>query len=261
MLGFASGIAGRAHRAVEADGVATAVMGTFGISAVVWAAFVICPALLLRAPREPLARMDAIVAAFAVAAFALPVWPPTWVALTGIALYLLVYDAFALRGRPPCPMHRGAWVLLAITGAMFWGHLLLSVASGPILATDALLVGWLAGADTIGNLVRFGDGTGYVWIAPSCSSLANLSLAVLCWTLFSQSRGLGRSWAGAGWCLLACLSVVAINVTRISLMVLYRGYFELIHGPAGAAAASWLSVAAVLGVCLYGTRHDRLTHA
>lgn len=216
--------------------------------------------MLLRAPREPLTRTDSIVAACALGAFALPLGSASWVALTGLALYLL-RDAVALRGCSPSPVHRGAWVLLAITGAMFWGRLLLSSASGPILGADALLVGRLAGTETVGNTVRFADGAGYVWIAPGCSSLANISLAILCWVLFAQSRGFGWSLGGVGWCLLACLCVVAINVARIGLMVLYREHFDLIHGPTGATVASWLSVAAVLGVCLYGTRRGRLAHA
>ena len=260
VLGFANGIARRMYDVVVSDGTAAAFAGAFGISAVVWVAFVVCPALLLRVPREPLTRTDPIVAACALGAFALPLGSASWIALTGLALYLL-RDAVTPRGRPPSPVHRGAWVLLAITGAMFWGRLLLSSASGPVLGADALLVGWLAGTETVGNTVRFADGAGYVWIAPGCSSLANISLAILCWVLFAQSRGFGWSLQGFGWCLLACLCVVVINVTRIGLMVLHREHFDLIHGPTGIAVASWLSVATVLGVCLYGTRRGRLAHA
>lgn len=257
VLGFANGIARRVYESIVGEGAISAFAGAFGISAVVWVAFVVCPAVLLRAPREPFGRMDAIVAACALVGFVLPLGAASWVALTGLALYLL-RDAFTGRRRPSSPLHRGAWILLATTGAMFWGRLLLSSASGPVLGADALLVGWFAGTETVGNTVRFADGAGYVWIAPACSSLANISLAILCWTLFAQSRGLGWSWGSIGWCVLACLCVVAVNVARIGLMVLYREHFDLIHGPTGAAVASWISVALVLGVCWYGTRRGRL---
>ncbi|MDI3308502.1 MAG: hypothetical protein QJR07_15525 [Acetobacteraceae bacterium] len=258
VLGFANGIAGRAQGAFLHDGAAEAFINAFNISVVVWVAFVACPAMLLREPRESLRRADLVMAAGVLAAILLPFGPLSWIALTGLALYIL-HDHPSLGGgsQPLSPVHRGAWILLAITGAMFWGRLLLLSASGPILSADALLAGWLAGTETAGNTVRFADGEGFVWIAPYCSSLANISLAILCWVLFAQYRGLGWSWANAGWCLLACLSVVAVNVTRIGLMVLHREKFDLIHGPVGSSIANWLSVAAVLGICMWGTRGAR----
>jgi hypothetical protein len=261
ILGFANGIVDRVHGAVMADGAAAALMITFNISAIVWIAFFVCPLLLLRAPRKPLDRADLIVAAGALATFMLPLGPLNWIALSGLALYIL-RDSFALRGRQPLsPAHRGAWILLATTGVMFWGRLLLSSASGPVLEADALLIGWIAGTEQVGNTVRFADGEGYIWIEPGCSSLTNVSLAILCWVLFTQSRGLRWSFGNTAWCLLACLCVVAINITRISLMVLHREHFELIHGVTGTTIASWLSVAAMLGICAFGTRRGRLAHA
>jgi hypothetical protein len=258
VLGFANGIVGRVQGAVLYDGLAIALFETFNISAVVWVAFVACPLMFLREPRQPLLRTDLVVAAGVLMAFVLPLSPLSWVALTGLALYIL-RGSFTLRDRQLLsPMRSGAWILLAITGAMFWGRALLLSASGPVLGTDAYLVGWLAGTETIGNTVRFADGDGYIWIAPYCSSLANISLAILCWVLFAQFRGVGWSFRNLGWCLLACLSVVVINVTRIGLMVLHQEQFDLIHGPIGAAVASWLSIVVVLGVCMWGTRRARL---
>ncbi|HJS84355.1 MAG TPA: hypothetical protein VJ779_02730 [Acetobacteraceae bacterium] len=254
ILGFVNGITGRAHNAIVNHGPTAALLDTFGISAIVWVAFFACPALLLRAPRERLRRADLIVAACALAAFMLPITPLSWIALTGLALYLL-------RDRQPrSEAHCGAWILLAITGAMFWGRLLMLTFNGPILAADALLASWFAGTDHAGNTVRFADGEGYVWIAPPCSSLANASLAVLCWVLFMQFRGLKWSLGNVGWCLLACVAVTAINVTRIGLMVLHRDAFDVIHGPLGAAVASWLSMGVMLGIGMVGTRRGRLAH-
>ncbi|WP_305671985.1 hypothetical protein [Falsiroseomonas sp.] len=259
VLGFANGIVGRVQEGVVNEGIATALFATFNISAVVWVAFVACPLMFLREQRQPLLRTDMVVAAFVMMAFILPFWPLSWVALTGLAFYIL-RGSFTLRGRQPySPMRSGAWILLATTGTMFWGRVLLHSASGPVLGADAVLVGWLAGTETIGNTVRFADGDGYVWIAPACSSLANISLAILCWVLFAQFRGVEWSFQNIGWCLLACLSVVVINVTRISLMVLHQEHFDLIHGTIGATVASWLSIAVVLGICMWGTRRARLS--
>ena len=50
-----------------------------------------------------------------------------------------------------------------------------------ILAVDASLVSWLLGTHRTGNLVEFADKSGQLVIFPACSSLANVSLAFLCW--------------------------------------------------------------------------------
>lgn len=258
VLGFANGTIARASSAVAEHGTAGALLNTLGISALVWAAFFVCPALMLQGPRESPTRGDLVVGACALAAFMLPASWPSWVALTGLALHLL-RDRLGLRGpRPLSPVHRGAWVLLATTGAMFWGRVLLHLAGDLVLGADAVLVAWLARSPRFGNTVQLADGTGHIWIAPACSSVANVSLAVLCWVLFAQLRGLRWSAANAGWCLLACLAVVGINVARIGLVVLNRDHYDLVHGTVGAAVAGALTAAATVAICAYGVRRGRL---
>ena len=66
-------------------------------------------------------------------------------------------------------------------------------------------------------MVRFVHDGDYLVIFPSCSSLANMSLAFLCWITISEWVGHHRSVRDLGWCLLACGSVIVINVGRISL--------------------------------------------
>ena len=264
ILGFANGIAGRVHLSVIRDGVAVALANTFSISAVVWIAFVACPMLLLRIPREAPTRADLTMAACALGAFMLPLDPLSWVALTMLALYILRDTLLAFTRCRPEPLsfaHRGAWVLLATTVVMLWAKLLLAIASNMILRLDAILVGWLSGTRRVGNTVQFADGAGAIWIEPPCSSVANVSLAVLCWTLFAQARGLRWTMANAGWCLLACLAVVGINAARIGSMALNRDQFDLIHGPMGTTIVSWLTVAAMVGICALGTRQGSLSRA
>ena len=261
ILGFANGITGRVQGVLDDDGLGAAVVNTFNISALVWAAFIACPLLLLCSPKDRITRTDRIVAACALGAFLFPIAPMSWVALTGLAFYL-IWD----RGPGPGPRHlspayRSGWILLATTGAMFWGRALLLCLSEPILGSDALLISWFTGAERAGNALRFADGNGSLWIAPGCSSLSNVSLAILCWVLVAQSRGLTWSLRNVRWCLTVCFSVIAINVIRIGLMVMHKDYFDLIHGPAGAAVSNWLIVAVVLAGCLYGTRRGRLARA
>lgn len=244
LLGFANGIVARVGAAIAEDP-AGALFGTFGISALVWIAIGVCAVTLWRDDAPADAR-DAAVGGAALVAILLPVDWLSWIALTGLALHLLRSGRAAARA---------GWILLTVTGAMFWGRVLLVVAGEAVLRADAALAGWLVGVPREGNTLRFADGGGYVWIAAPCSSLTNLSLAILCWVLFAQLRGLRWTWRGALWCLAAAASVVAINTARIGLIVTHRESFELLHGPVGGAIAGWATMLAVVAICAWGTRH------
>jgi hypothetical protein len=117
-------------------------------------------------------------------------------------------------------------------------------------------VGWLVGTPRSGNAIQLADGSGYLWIAPACSSLANVSLAILCWVTVSKGVGRSGSLRDVGWVALACAAVVAINVTRISLIGFYPAYFDLLHGPVGATVASWLTLGITVTICLLAVRRD-----
>jgi exosortase/archaeosortase family protein len=139
---------------------------------------------------------------------------------------------------------------------MFWGRLLFAILSDLILQGDATLVGWLVGTPRLGNAIQLVDGSGYLWIAPRCSSLANISLAILCWVTIAKALNHPGSLRDVGWVLVACAAVVVINVTRISLIGLHPEQYELIHGLVGSAVASWTTLGVTLGICLLGARHD-----
>ncbi|WP_112662156.1 hypothetical protein [Microvirga flavescens] len=249
-LGFINGISERVAVAVAENGITAALIGTFDISIIVWGAFAIGVAYLLREPSASPGRADWIVAAVTFAGFMVPVVPLSWLAISGLASHVLRTSERASF------THRGAWILLALTIPMFWGRLLFATFSDVILRADATLVGWLVGTHRLGNAVEFADGSGYLWIAPACSSLANVSLAILCWVTISKVLNRAGSWGDAAWISLACIAVIAINVTRISLIGLHREQFELIHGPVGATITSWAILGATVGICLLGVRRD-----
>lgn len=261
IVGFANGVAFDATRSVVRYGGWNALTSTFDISALVWIAFYVCPTLMAREPREALSRPDVAVASVAVVAFMLPVPWLSWFTLTGLASYLLYYSHVVRSQGYPGTLDRGAWVLLAVTGAMFWGRLLLLLAGDHIVRADAVLVSWLTGTQRLDNILQSADGSGYVWIAPGCSSLTNVSLAVLCWVLFAQYHGLRGSRLNMGWCLLACLSVLSINAVRISLIVLHGEYYDVLHGRLGVGVAGWLTVLTTVAICYYGVRRGRLAQA
>src|SRR5690606_21367695 len=133
--------------------------------------------------------------------------------------------------------------------------------SDVVLAADAVLVAAIAGTGANSNLVPFADGTGSLWIAPECSSVTNLSLALLCCVLVVKATG--REWTARNvtFGLLACLAVVAINVVRIASVAVHPDQFELVHGHTGAAVAGALSAGVVIGLCLMGIAGDAKVRA
>jgi exosortase/archaeosortase family protein len=254
-VGFVNGISERVSHAVADTGIAAALVSTFDISAIVWGAWVLSLVFLLRSPTQSVSRSDWLVATGALLAFLVPVVPLSWLALAALAIHLLRTPSH------PSLLHRGAWILLALTVPMFWSRLLFAALSGSILQADATLVGWLVGTPRLGNAIQFVDGSGYLWIAPACSSLANVSLAILCWvTVAKVSDRRGSLW-DLVWVALACLAVIVINVSRISLLGLYPEHFDLIHGSVGAAAASWLILGVTVAICLFGARRELAARA
>jgi hypothetical protein len=93
-------------------------------------------------------------------------------------------------------------------------------------------------------------------IFPACSSLANMSLAFLCWITVSEFMGHRRALGDLWYCLLACSSVLAINVGRMSLMGISVRHYEAIHSQIGDAVANAMIIIVTLGWSLLGVRRE-----
>jgi exosortase/archaeosortase family protein len=171
-------------------------------------------------------------------------------ALTALSLYILLFaDDHSSR-------RRGAIILLATTVPMLWSRMLFNFFANFMLEIDASLVGWALGTDRVGNMVRFADDTGYLVVFPSCSSVANMSLAFLCWITISVS--LRHRWSPQDllWGFFACASVVTVNVTRMSLMGLSQEHFEAIHSQWGDAIANVIMLGLSVGFSVLGVRRE-----
>ena len=129
----------------------------------------------------------------------------------------------------------------------------------PLLDIDASMVGWLLGTSQNGNMVRFADGSGALVIFPACSSLAGVSLAILCWVAVCQATQHKRSAFDLVWCGLACASVVLINISRLSIMGLSEWCYQTMHGQWGSTSANVLTLALVAGFSLLGVRRELLS--
>lgn len=246
----ANGIASSAIASINRIGWFDSVLVTFDVSAIVLAAC--ATGLWLTACRrgQPVAPLDLSVAMIVLALIALPIGGLGWIAVSGLALYVLFFT------EPDPRMRRGALVLLATTVPVFWSRLLFKFFANFILQIDASFVGWLLGTERTGNMVRFANDDGYLVIFPPCSSIANMSLAFLGWITVSALAGRRRTLSDLWWCLLVCGSVLAINVVRMSLMGISLEHYEAIHGPIGNAVSNAMILLVILGWSLLGVRRD-----
>ena len=205
--------------------------------------------------REQIRTTDLAVAAVFLMFTALPISALSWLAVTGLSLYILLFaNGNAAR-------RRGAVILLALTVPMLWSQMLFRLFAKLILDIDAFLVASMMGTDRIGNMVGFADGSGHMVILPACSSLTNMSLAFLCWVSITQWAEHRWSAVDVLWSLLVCMSVIAVNITRISLMGLSYWHYEVFHSELGNAVANFIMLCLMIGFSVLGARRELFSRA
>jgi hypothetical protein len=254
ILGIANGLLGRIIQSLNFDGWAGAVSNIDINVVVLFACFAGISTLLCKDKDEILTADLGIAAVFLVFVI-LPIFALSWVAVTGLSLYILLFANGGSERR------RGALILLALTVPMLWSRLFFQLFAKPILDIDATLVAWLLGTDRIGNMVGMADGSGYMIVLPACSSLANMSLAFLCWISITQWAKHRWSPMDIFWSLLVCASVVAVNVTRISLMGLNHGYYTAIHSESGDMVVNSIMLGLMVGFSVLGARRELFSRA
>ena len=249
VLGCINGLASRMIESVNSHGWADAAFNTFDISVIVWISCGAGVALVLRDRTIGVRSSELAIGAGFVFLVILPVGPLSWVAVTALSLYIII-STKVISSR------RGAFILLATTVPMLWSRLLFRFFANLILQIDASLVGWILGTHRTGDIVEFADRSGVLVILPACSSLANVSLAFLCWVTVSQLVVHKRSAYDVLWCLMACISVIAVNVTRISFMGLSQWHYLTFHGPWGATAGNVIILGLIVGFSVLGVRRE-----
>jgi hypothetical protein len=179
-----------------------------------------------------------------------------WLALTVLSLYMFCVAP------PRSPRRRGALIALAATGPTLWGPALMEVFGPPILKADAILVSTLIGTDRVGNVFSGSIGSDgsptHFAIYPACSSLHGMSVAILTWITISNTFGLAWSARHVTCCLLAAVSVLAVNVSRLSLIGLFPAYYPAIHGSPGCDIAAWLSLTLIVAISVLGVGREAL---
>ena len=251
LLAALNSVAGQAIRSVEEQGWAAASASLFGISAVVWLALVAGSKILADAPdAPPLRRSDSWAAAGVALVALLPMATASMVALTLLSLHA-IFTAGA-----GTPLRRAGIVFLAMAGALLWGRLFLAAFSRPLLDIDAMFVAALIGAEQQGNLLWLASGGARLVVAPGCSSMQGMSLALLFWAVVNQSFSVRFGLGPALWCLAAIAATVAVNVVRIAAMLRFPEHLQAIHIGWGYHLSMWVTLALVAAICLYGARRE-----
>ena len=252
--GFANGVTDRVAESLARAGPVYALTEMFGISLIVWLAMGTTIWLLLHSEAEWARRSDFGVACAAAFAFLVPLPQLSWLALAGVAVYLALTS-------PQGALRRAAVLLGAVTVPMFWARMAFAVFGGPILAADAKMVGWIVGTGGVGNTVPFADGSGVVFLLPACSSLTNLSLALLCGVMIVKLYDLRWSTTVVRALIAACLATVAINLARISFIGVMPAYYDIIHGTVGITLAEWATNLTVMAIYAGALRSNEPIHA
>ena len=147
-------------------------------------------------------------------------------------------------------LRRASIVLLSLTAFLLWGRLVLAWGAGPLLAADARFVGLFAGVGSAGNSVSFADGAGFA-IAPGCSSLHGISLALILWTTTVQYFAIpisARVWLTLA---LALLVSLLVNASRLAVIAWNPRQFDFWHTGGGSALFGWIALGAIVAV-VYG---------
>ncbi len=248
-LGCVSGLASRIIQSVNRLGWVDALFNTFEISAIVLISCAAGVSLVLRDRTIGVRSSEFAMGTGFVFLVILPIGPLSWLAVTALSLYIIVSTNVA-------SSRRGAFILLAATVPMLWSRLLFQFFANLILQIDASLVGWILGTHRTGAIVGFADGSGVLVILPACSSLANMSLAFLCWVTVSQLVCHKKSAYDLLWCLLACISVIAVNVTRMSVEGLSQWHYATFHSPWGDAVGNTIILGLLVGLSVLGVRRE-----
>ena len=217
-----------------------------GVSAVMWFAMYAALKIGFEAEPRPISRRDMTVVAMVAALVFLPL------SLSGHAALLLCALYLQATSRPATPARRIALLLLSLTGPLIWGRILLRLLAGPVLALDAHIVGFIVGTPIDGNTVRFAHSPKEFLIGGPCSSVHNISLAVVLWTtaaVLFRARSDGR-YAAYGSSMMALMFM--LNIARLCAIALFPASFDFLHIGAGAAMFGWAGLVGAGALAAFG---------
>jgi hypothetical protein len=207
--------------------------GLAGISALMWLAMYAALKIGFEDDRARLPAKDFLVLS---AVVFLSFIPMSYAAQAGL---LLCASCLFVTSHRRDPSRRVSLILFALTGPLLWGRILLQLFAAPILALDAHLVGIVSGTAVEGNTVRFAGESVRMLIAGPCSSVHNMSLAIVLWTTAAAlfNVRVDREYVAIGVAMIAWM--FALNVARLTSIALFPSHFIFLHHGTGATLFGW----------------------
>jgi hypothetical protein len=241
-----------ALEAIRAHGAAAAIGNLMNVSAIVWFGYYAVFAILREDEQQaPAWRSDWAVAALVVAAALLPVGTASAAAFFLMSVYLFATS------RRSTPLRRAAIVCLALAGIRFVAPLLMTALTQWLIAIDVRFVASLTGATAAANMIWDPNSPGSrLIVAPGCSSLAGVGLAITLWATLNQLFRVPLSARVATAGIAAVAATITINASRMALMLKHPELYDFIHDGGGAEISKWLTLFAVAGACLVGAKHE-----
>lgn len=177
-----------------------------------------------RADAAPLARSDMAVIGAAFALSLVPWNAASLVALHGIGSWCVI------TGTRGSAERRAGLIMLATGGSVLAARLLLNSVGDSVVTLDAQIVAWVAGVPVHDNVVDFRNSGGRSFIIGlGCSSVHNMSQALLLWATATQLLRLRIDAELVLFGLAAMASMFLVNVARLVAIAWYPQHFDTIH--------------------------------
>lgn len=249
---LANAISAKLMQTVAEQGAGLALAGGGGLSWAVWLAMAACLRLALTETPSAIRPRDLWLCGAGLAAAIFPISQVSALACTALALAVFLDRGQGMR------LKASAMVLAAISVPLLWSRLLMLAFVQPIASFDARMVSLVIGQPAHGHEVYFANGAYRMSILAGCTSVQNASVALVLYVAVVRSfRPIprpGELVAVAG----VFLSVIAVNIVRLSLMAQNIDMFHLVHGDVGAAVVNLIVTLTGLAWAIASVRREIL---
>jgi len=253
-IGAMNAVIKPAIHSIDHDGFWSASFNLFNVHPVMVGVLLLCIALIYdRRDVHGLSKKDLLAITFTLVGLLIPSATMSWLFIGLFGLYLASRQTIT-------PVQRSGAVILLVAGLREpFMTFLLQVFNSEVLALDATFTALLLSAfqDSVtaqGNMILAGNTVRLV-VLTSCSSLANLSFAMLFW--FAVSRAISSSISRE--MLVACgaivVSMVALNIVRLTMMASSSAQYAIIHESIGKTSFAIIMVTTVSLLTVWGLRN------
>jgi exosortase/archaeosortase family protein len=223
----ANAVATRVIDAVVQLGPVNALASGLGLSWAFWLSFALCMRLALIEEDRPAPARELWICGAGVAAALIPISPVSSLACTALAGFILLDRTMGVH------LKAAAMVALAISIQLLWSRLLMLFFVGPVADLDAHLVGLIMQTPVHGNMVGFADGSHRLSILEACTSVQNASVALMLFVAIVRTFRPQPRVSELYFLLGLFVSVVVVNIIRLTLMAQNIEMFHLVHGDIG----------------------------